>query len=135
MAKFHHQQVTTVNQADLYKQLLTLLEEALAISRSYGGYYNGRFDSAEVFTEELHLSVIRIRAGNKIEVYHMYGWFLPDSDWEAIVGEEGRRLAGEIYSLMKQIMRLEEIPKPVIERPHSVWGWIKALIAGSMELY
>lgn len=119
---------------DPYKHLIQLLEKAVSIASQYGGHYQGRFNNAEEFLEELRCSIYRINSGKRDEIYRLYGWFVPAGDWNNITGQEGMEFGEEIFKMIQQLVRENKTHNTEVKvRKLTLWGWIKAVISSIIE--
>lgn len=92
-----------------YIKLYRLLEKAAVLSSKYSGGYSERFLSAEEFHSGLSESIKVLKAGDTYEINKLYLWFAPTSDWNDYIGQEGEKLANEIFSLLSEIKDTLEI--------------------------
>lgn len=84
------------------EQLLLLLDEAIKLSAEFSGGYSNEFLSAEDFHTALSDSVEKFKNGDLNQVYKLYLWFLPTSQWDNFIGGDGQDVANEICSILSK---------------------------------
>lgn len=74
------------------------------VSRFTGGYSEGFF-SAEEFSAALGKAIRELELGNEEVLRDIQLWFLPTSDWDDFVGQEGVQLGEDVSRIIDQCMK------------------------------
>lgn len=85
--------------------LIEDLEKAEIIASQYSGGYSERFLSAEEFHAALKDKIKKLKEGKYFVIDELNIWFLPTSDWDDFIGEEGIEIGNKIS---KQLSRLQK---------------------------
>ena len=84
-------------------ELITLLEEAVALSSQYTGGYSNQFFSAEEFHEALKTTFSEFKNGNMNALNDLWGYFAPTCSWDDFIRHDGIELGHKIYTLVNDL--------------------------------
>ena len=89
----------------LQRKLIAKLKTAHELVSQFTGGYSEGFFSAEEFSAALGKAIQELESGNEEILRDIQLWFLPTSDWDDFVGQEGIPLGEEVSRLLDQYMK------------------------------
>lgn len=89
----------------LQERLIAKLKTAHELVGQFTGGYSDGFSSAEEFSAALGKAIQELEAGNAKVLGEIRLWFLPTSDWDDFVGQEGIQLGEEVSRIIDQYMK------------------------------
>ena len=89
----------------LQRKLIAKLKTAHALVSQFTGGYSDGFSSAEEFSVALGKAIQALESGNREVLRDVRIWFLPTSDWDDFVGQEGVQLGEDVSRIIDQCMK------------------------------
>ena len=83
--------------------LVSELKTAHALASQFEGGYSERFFGAQEFAQALNKAIDELKNGNTSVLGDLRLWFLPTSDWDDFVKNEGVELGQRISDMLAEL--------------------------------
>jgi hypothetical protein len=83
--------------------LVSELKKAHALASQFEGGYSERFFGAQEFAQALNKAIDDLKNGNTSVLGDLQLWFLPTSDWDDFVKNEGVELGQRISDMLAEL--------------------------------